>query len=42
MGRIGGSEIIILILPIIIVFLIGYFIGKGAGYRKDIQDCLKK
>lgn len=42
MGRVGSTEIILLFIlfvaPIIISFIIGYFLGKKSGYLKRIQE----
>lgn len=42
MERLGPTEIILLFIlfvaPIIISFVIGYFMGKKSGYLKRIQD----
>ena len=42
MERLGPTEIILLFIlfvaPIIISFIIGYFMGKKSGYLKRIQD----
>ncbi|MEN9336912.1 MAG: hypothetical protein RLZZ500_1899 [Bacteroidota bacterium] len=42
MGRIGPTEIILLFIlfvaPIIVSFVLGYFMGKKSGYLKRIQE----
>jgi len=42
MGRLGPTEIILLFIlfvaPIIVSFVIGYFMGKKSGYLKRMQE----
>lgn len=39
MGRFGITELVTIVF---IIFLIGFFVGKGIGYKKGINDGLKK
>jgi len=37
MGKLGAIELIILVFVLAIPFLIGYFIGKGVGFKQGVK-----
>ncbi|WP_298139594.1 hypothetical protein [Flavobacterium sp.] len=38
MGRIGTTEIIVILIIPIMIFLIGYYFGKKSGYIKRVRE----